>query len=71
MRLREAGLEPELLEARPRRTNLVCRLRGTGARAPLMLTAHLDVVPAGEGWTHPPFGPWSTTASSGAAARRT
>src|SRR5262249_7210430 len=29
---------------------------GTGERPPLMLTAHLDVVPAGEGWTHPPFG---------------
>lgn len=53
--LRRDGLEPEFLEAAPRRTNLVCRLRGTGEAPPLMLTAHLDVVPPGEGWTHPPF----------------
>ncbi len=53
--LRADGLEPELLESAPGRANLVCRLRGTGELPPLMLTAHLDVVPAGEGWTHPPF----------------
>lgn len=53
--LREVGLEPELLEGAKDRTNLVCRYRGTGELPPLMLTAHLDVVPAGEGWTHPPF----------------
>lgn len=54
--LRRDGLEPRLLEAAPGRTNLVCRLRGTGEAPPLLLTAHLDVVPAGDGWTHPPFG---------------
>ena len=50
------GLEPALLEAAPGRTNLVCRLRGTAELPPLLLTAHLDVVPAGDGWSHPPFG---------------
>ncbi len=54
--LRRDGIEPLLLEAQPDRTNLVCRLRGSGELPPLLLTAHLDVVPAGEGWTHPPFG---------------
>jgi len=54
--LRRDGLEPRLLEAAPGRTNLVCRLRGTGEKPPLLLTGHLDVVPPGEGWSHPPFG---------------
>jgi len=54
--LRREGLEPVLLEGAKDRTNLVCRWKGTGEAAPLLLTAHLDVVPAGDGWTHPPFG---------------
>lgn len=53
--LRRDGLDPLLLEGAPGRTNLLCRWAGTGARAPLMLTAHLDVVPPGKGWLHPPF----------------
>ncbi len=55
--LRTAGLEPELLEAAPSRTNLVTRLGGDGSLPPLLLNAHLDVVPAeADRWTHPPFG---------------
>jgi acetylornithine deacetylase/succinyl-diaminopimelate desuccinylase-like protein len=54
--LRKDGLDPLLLEGAPGRTNLICRWAGTGERAPLMLAAHLDVVPAGDGWDHPPFG---------------
>ncbi|HUJ58907.1 MAG TPA: M20/M25/M40 family metallo-hydrolase [Kofleriaceae bacterium] len=54
--LAEVGLAPELLEAAPGRTNVVVRLRGTGARPPLLLTAHLDVVEADPmKWRHPPF----------------
>lgn len=53
--LRAEGLEPKLLEGAKDRTNLICRYRGTGELPPLMLTAHLDVVPPGDGWTHPPF----------------
>jgi acetylornithine deacetylase/succinyl-diaminopimelate desuccinylase-like protein len=54
--LRHEGLEPEIYEGAPTRTNLVCRLRGTGERPPLQLDGHLDVVPADESqWTHPPF----------------
>jgi len=54
--LTEVGLAPELLEAAPDRTNVVVRLPGTGARAPLLLTAHLDVVEADPTkWRRPPF----------------
>ena len=54
--LAEVGYRPELLEAEPGRTNLVVRHRGTGARPPLLLTAHLDVVEADPTkWRRPPF----------------
>ena len=54
--LREAGLEPTLLEAAPGRTNVIARLRGTGAAPPILLAAHLDVVEADPArWKHPPF----------------
>ena len=49
-------MRPELLEARPSRTNVVVRHRGTGKQAPLLLTAHLDVVEADPTkWRRPPF----------------
>jgi len=54
-RLRADGLEPVLLEGAPRRTNLVCRWAGTDEERPLLLTAHLDVVEAKDGWSRPPF----------------
>ena len=54
--LSEVGLEPELLEGAPDRTNVVVRHRGTGVRPPLLLTAHLDVVEAdATKWQRPPF----------------
>src|SRR5437773_8666774 len=40
----------------PRKGNMVARLRGTGARRPLLLLAHLDVVEANrEDWSVDPF----------------
>ncbi|HEY0255064.1 MAG TPA: M20/M25/M40 family metallo-hydrolase, partial [Kofleriaceae bacterium] len=55
-KLREVGLEPEMLEGAPLRTNVVVRHRGTGKRPPLLLTAHLDVVEADPSkWQVPPF----------------
>src|SRR5689334_7674433 len=40
----------------PSRANLVARLKGSGRQAPLLLSGHLDVVPAeAEAWRHPPF----------------
>src|SRR5450432_1479229 len=54
--LREAGLQPEMFEGAPQRTNVVVRHRGTGKQPPLLLTAHLDVVEADPTkWQVPPF----------------
>ncbi|HEY4175285.1 MAG TPA: M20/M25/M40 family metallo-hydrolase [Kofleriaceae bacterium] len=54
--MREVGLEPELLEGEPDRTNMVVRYRGTGKKPPILLTAHLDVVDADPStWKYPPF----------------
>lgn len=55
--LREAGLEPKLLEKKKDRTNMVVRVKGDGSKPPLLLNAHLDVVEADAGaWRHDPFG---------------
>ncbi|MBN2056205.1 M20/M25/M40 family metallo-hydrolase [bacterium] len=52
--LRGERIEPFLIHSGPRRTNLVARLPGEGA--PLLLSGHLDVVPAAsEDWSYPPF----------------
>ena len=50
------GIEYTMVEKAPGRTNLVARLRGNGAQGPLLLSGHLDVVPAeGQYWRYPPF----------------
>jgi acetylornithine deacetylase/succinyl-diaminopimelate desuccinylase-like protein len=58
-RLKAAGFSEEdvkVLGPHPRKGNLVARLRGTGARKPILLLAHLDVVEAKrEDWSFDPF----------------
>ncbi len=58
-RLRAAGLpESDIFVggADPKKANLVVRYRGTGARKPILLLAHIDVVEAKrEDWTTNPF----------------
>jgi acetylornithine deacetylase/succinyl-diaminopimelate desuccinylase-like protein len=58
-RLKAAGFpdtDVQLLGSDPRKGNLVARLRGTGARKPILLLAHLDVVEARrEDWSFDPF----------------
>src|SRR2546428_3631587 len=57
-RFERAGIQAQILESAPGRGNLVARVRGTGARRPLLLLAHVDVVPVeGQPWTVPPFQP--------------
>ena len=54
--LSEAGFAPEVLLSPGGRPNLVVRHPGAGARGPLLVGAHLDVVEADvTRWTHPPF----------------
>jgi len=58
-RLKAAGFPEEDVHAfspAPHKGNLVARLHGSGARKPILLVAHLDVVPAlREDWTVDPF----------------
>lgn len=50
------GIPSIIKESGPGRANLVARLDGGDPDGALLLTAHLDVVPAEpERWTHPPF----------------
>ena len=51
------GIESQLIEPSPGRAALVARLRGTGARGPVMMMAHMDVVGVeAEKWSVDPFG---------------
>ena len=58
-RLKAAGFpdaDVQVFSPAPRKGNLVARLHGTGARKPILLVAHLDVVPAlRSDWTVDPF----------------
>jgi acetylornithine deacetylase/succinyl-diaminopimelate desuccinylase-like protein len=58
-RLRAAGFtgsDLQVFKPAPRKGNLVARIHGTGARKPILLMAHLDVVEARrEDWSFDPF----------------
>jgi acetylornithine deacetylase/succinyl-diaminopimelate desuccinylase-like protein len=55
--LAREGIPSELFALDPDRANLVARLPGSGARRPLLLMGHTDVVNVDASkWTHPPFG---------------
>jgi acetylornithine deacetylase/succinyl-diaminopimelate desuccinylase-like protein len=54
--LRKSGIPAQILESAPGRGNLVARVKGDGTKRPLLLLAHVDVVPVtGQPWTVPPF----------------
>src|SRR5258708_15914940 len=58
-RLRAGGFpdaDVHVFSPAPRKGNLVARLKGSGARKPILLVAHIDVVPASrEDWSTDPF----------------
>jgi acetylornithine deacetylase/succinyl-diaminopimelate desuccinylase-like protein len=58
-RLKAGGIpaaDVQVISTAPRKGNVVARLRGTGARKPILLLAHLDVVEADRAdWDFDPF----------------
>lgn len=54
--LEAEGIPVEVVALEPHRPNVIARLKGTGAKRPLLLMAHTDVVNVDpRKWTHPPF----------------
>jgi succinyl-diaminopimelate desuccinylase len=52
--LREIGFVVETQELMPGRVNIIARFEN-GPGPTLAFNSHIDVVPAGDGWSHPPF----------------
>ena len=54
--LRSAGIETHLFEPAPGRAAFIARLKGNGAKQPILLMAHMDVVGVeADQWTVDPF----------------
>lgn len=53
--LSHLGLEIGLHEFKKKRTNIIAQLKRSGNRKSLLITPHLDTVPAGKGWRFDPF----------------
>jgi acetylornithine deacetylase/succinyl-diaminopimelate desuccinylase-like protein len=55
--LEAEGIPVEVVALEPDRPNVIARLKGSGAKRPILLMAHTDVVNVDpKKWTHPPFG---------------
>jgi acetylornithine deacetylase len=53
----QTGWAVDLSDAAPGRPNVVVRIEGRAPGPHLIFDGHLDVVPAGEGWTNDPYTP--------------
>jgi succinyl-diaminopimelate desuccinylase len=53
--LKKIGIPARLYEFRPKRTNVVATMSGRGKTKSLLITPHLDTVPAGSAWKYDPF----------------
>jgi len=54
--LEQAGIETKIIGRDPKRSNLVARLRGSGAKRPVLIMGHTDVVTVDPAkWKYPPF----------------
>ena len=52
----DLGLKPKIYEFKKRRTNIIATLKGANKNYRLLVSPHLDTVPAGGNWKFPPFG---------------
>ena len=52
----EHSLPAEMVNVKPRRPNVVSRIKGQLAGPHLLLNGHVDTVAVGEGWVRDPFG---------------
>ena len=53
--LSEHGVPYELQEVQQDRSNLIVKIKGAGKRPPIIIIAHTDTVPIGDGWTEKPL----------------
>ena len=53
--LADLGLKPKIYEFKKNRSNVVAILKGKDKNRSLLVTPHLDTVPAGRNWRFPPF----------------
>jgi len=60
--LKRMGLRPKTIKFYPGRDNVMAIMPGRSSKRPLLITPHLDTVPAGTGWK---FGPYSGIISGG------
>jgi acetylornithine deacetylase/succinyl-diaminopimelate desuccinylase-like protein len=55
--LEREGIPSKLVGADPNRLSVIARLKGTGAKKPILIMGHTDVVPVqAERWSEDPFG---------------
>ncbi len=54
--MKSAGMDVRVYEFKKNMPNVVGTLKGSGKGKTLLLTPHMDTVPAGKGWKHDPFG---------------
>lgn len=54
--LEKLGLKTKIYQFKEKRSNVVAHLLGRNRRHSLLITPHLDTVPAGESWHFNPFG---------------
>ena len=55
--LEAEGIPVELVALEPNRPSVIARLKGSGAKRPILIMAHTDVVNVDSAkWAHPPFG---------------
>lgn len=53
--LKDSGFKADIIEYEKNRSNVVCIIKNKSAKKTILLSPHIDTVPAGDGWRHDPF----------------